>query len=101
MNKSITVNGYIKDYLGQDKVLKTLIFNYHISNIKIELLFNYFKNLEQTPEAVVEFIKNSDNGFELSMIGHRYNHLIDIKTYNGMGHFQGAKCSIGSKYVKK
>ena len=101
MEKSITVYGYIKEYLRQDKLLKILIFNYHISNIKIELLFKYFENLEHTPEAVVEFIKNPDNGFELSMIGHRHNHLVDINTYNGVGYFQGTKCSVGSKYIKK
>ena len=101
MEKNITVGNYIKEYLEEDKVLNTLITNYYIRNVKIELLFNYFEDLKQTSEAVVEFIKNSDNGFELSMIGHRYNHLTDINAYNGIGYFQGAKCTIGSKHVKK
>ena len=101
MEKNITVGNYIKEYLWEDKLLNILVTNYHIRNVKIELLFSYFENLKKTPIDVVKFIKNSDNGFELSMIGHRYNNLTNISDYNGMGHFQGAKCTIGSKYVKK
>lgn len=101
MEKNITVGNYIKEYLGEDEVLNTLITNYHIRNVEIELLFRYFENLKRTPIDVVRFIKNSENGFELSMVGHRYNHLTNISAYNGMGYFQGAKCTIGSKYVKK
>lgn len=101
MEKEITIGNYIKEYLKEDNVLNTLVTNYHIRNVKIKLLFSYFEDLKQDPKAVAEFIKNSDNGFELSLIGHRYNQLTNINAYNGIGYFQGTKCTVGSKYVRK
>ena len=92
----------ISEYLSskKDKTLKTILTNCSLDNVSINLFFKVFENVERKPDAVMDFIKDPNNAYELSVLGYRANHKDKFDAYNGKSNYQGVNCTLGASHSK-
>ena len=99
MSEKIKVSTYLQDY--KDKNLNTLLTNYALSSISIDLFFKYFEGrVNKTPKDVAEFILDEKNGYELSLLGHRASGQMKFSGYNGKSDYRGSKCTVPVRHSR-
>ena len=95
--KQVTVKDYLKN--EKNKQVNFLLNAYYLSNVSIELFFRVFEEVEKTPEAVINFILEPENSYELSVFGARATNVCSYSNgYNGKGNYQGTKSTIGASH---
>ncbi len=95
MRKEATVGQILKQERKEDRKLNGYILTYSISQVPISLFKKEFG--EMTQSELIDFIKNDENGYELSKFGHRFDET-KYNTYNGKSIYQGMKCTLGASH---
>lgn len=99
MKEKIKISTYLYEYNNPN--LQTLLKNYALTNVSIDLFFKYFENrVKQNPKEVVEFILDEKNGYELSMLGHRASGEMNFLGYNGKSNYRGSKCTVAARHSR-
>lgn len=95
--KEVTIGEFLKN--ESNEKVKFLLKAYYLKNVPVELFFKEFA-VERTQLAVIDFLMNLDNGYQLALFGSRASHEFDYDNgYNGKGNYQGAMCTLESSYL--
>ena len=98
-SKKITIKEYLNEY-SKNKLLNSLLENYALKNIDIELFFKVFDSVQRTPSDLAKFILDDKNGYDLSVFGNRTSGNSKYYGYNGKSMYQGTKCTLGASHSK-